>query len=117
MSRPVCSLIVVSYNGIGHIRSCFEALQRLTYPAEQLDLILVDNGSTDGTVEYVEMAFPGVRVFVNTANNFAKALNLGVAQAKGEYVGFLNNDIAVEPEWLDTLVSTLEAQSTAGAAA
>lgn len=117
MQPPVCSLIVVNYNGLRHLQSCFEALQNLAYPRKQLDLIMVDNGSHDGSIDYVKQAFPEVRIFINTANNFAKALNLGVAQAQGQYIGFLNNDVMVEPQWLRELVKLLEEQSTAGGAA
>jgi O-antigen biosynthesis protein len=117
MKRPVCSLIVVNYNGLGHLKSCFEALQNLVYPRSQLDLIMVDNGSQDGSIDVVRKTFPTVRTFVNTENNFAKALNLGVTQAKGQYIGFLHNDVTVEPQWLNGLVKLLDEQSSAGGAA
>src|SRR5438093_6612600 len=117
MKRPVCSLIVVNYNGLGHLKSCFAALQNLAYPRSQLDLIMVDNGSRDGSIDFVRKIFPAVRTFVNTENNFAKALNLGVAQAKGQYIGFLNNDVTVEPQWLNGLVTLLDERTSAGGAA
>jgi GT2 family glycosyltransferase len=117
MKRPVCSLIVVNYNGLDHLKSCFTALHNLAYPRRQLDLILVDNGSQDGSIDCVRQTFPAVRTFVNTENNFAKALNLGVAQAKGQYIGFLHNDVTVEAQWLKGLVKLLDEQSNAGGAA
>jgi len=116
MEQPLCSLIVVNYNGLRHLQGCFESLQKLDYPSELIDLIMVDNGSEDGSVEYVRQTFPTVRTVVNTANNFAKALNLGVAMAKGQYIGFLNNDVTVEPTWLEVLVNLLEVQKTVGGA-
>jgi GT2 family glycosyltransferase len=116
MAQPVCSLIIVNYNGVRHLHDCLTSLQHLTYPPEQLDLVMIENGSDTASLEYVRQAFPAVRAFANTANNFAKALNLGVSMAQGDYIGFLNNDVTVEPRWLEELVALLGVENTAGAA-
>jgi O-antigen biosynthesis protein len=117
MKQPVCSLIVVNYNGLDHLKRCLTALHNLAYPCNDLDLILVDNGSQDGSIDSVSKTFPAVRTFVNTENNFAKALNLGVAQAKGQYIGFLHNDVTVESQWLNGLIALLNEHSSVGGAA
>jgi GT2 family glycosyltransferase/glycosyltransferase involved in cell wall biosynthesis len=114
---PVCTLIVVNYNGLRHLPECLGALERLAYPKELLDLIMVDNGSSDGSIEYVDRFFPSVRVLVNDENNYARALNRGIAAAKGEYIGFVNNDLTVDAGWLQALVDLLEGNQAAGGAA
>jgi O-antigen biosynthesis protein len=95
-SLPICSLIIVNYQGLRQTKDCLKSLQKLAYPQQQLDLILIDNCSQDESVNTLSELFPQVRVFVNSENNFAKALNLGISQAKGQYIGFLNNDATLD---------------------
>jgi len=67
--------------------------------------MLVDNASTDGSVEFVRARFPGVTLVRNERNyGFSKGNNIGARQATGEYVAFLNNDMRVDPQWLRELV-------------
>ncbi|MEG3897645.1 MULTISPECIES: glycosyltransferase [unclassified Microcoleus] len=112
---PICSLIIVNYNGLRHTKDCLKSLQKLAYPEQQLDLIVIDNCSQDDSVNCLREQFPKVRVFVNTANNFAKALNLGISEAKGQYIGFLNNDATLDSRWLEMLVKRLETNNKVGA--
>ncbi|MEG4023150.1 glycosyltransferase [Microcoleus sp. S13C4] len=112
---PICSLIIVNYNGLRHTKDCLKSLQKLAYPEQQLDLIVIDNCSKDDSVKSLAELFPKVRIFVNTANNFAKALNLGISQAKGQYIAFLNNDATLESRWLEILVKRLETNKEVGA--
>ncbi|MBE9096953.1 glycosyltransferase [Tychonema sp. LEGE 07203] len=113
---PICSLIIVNYNGLRHTKDCLKSLQKLAYPEQQLDLIVIDNCSQDDSVNCLREQFPKVRIFVNSANNFAKALNLGISEAKGEYIGFLNNDATLESKWLEILVEVLQTNKKVGAA-
>lgn len=113
---PICSLIIVNYNNLRHTKDCLKSLQKLTYPEEQLDLIVIDNCSQDDSVNALRELFPKVRIFVNSANNFAKALNLGIGEAKGEYIAFLNNDATLDSHWLEILVKRLETDDKVGAA-
>ncbi|AFZ04869.1 glycosyl transferase family 2 [Oscillatoria nigro-viridis PCC 7112] len=112
---PICSLIIVNYNGLRHTKDCLKSLQKLAYPESQLDLIVIDNCSQDDSVNSLRELFPKVRIFVNTANNFAKALNLGISEAKGQYIGFLNNDATLDSRWLEILVKVLETHKKIGA--
>ena len=112
---PICSLIIVNYNGLRHTKDCLKSLQKLAYPESQLDLIVIDNCSQDDSVNRLRELFPKVRIFVNTANNFAKALNLGISEAKGEYIGFINNDATLDIQWLAILVKLLETNHKVGA--
>ena len=105
---PICSAIVVNYNGLRYLKDCLQSLQQLDYPQDCLDLILVDNGSDDDSLNYVRRTFPDVRIFINSENNFAKALNLGISHAQGEYIAFLNNDATLDSQWLLTLLRHFE---------
>ncbi|MEG4963652.1 MULTISPECIES: glycosyltransferase [unclassified Microcoleus] len=112
---PICSLIIVNYNGLRHTKDCLKSLQKLAYPEQQLDLIVIDNCSQDDSVNSLRELFPKVRIFVNSANNFAKALNLGISEATGQYIGFLNNDATLDSRWLEILVKILETNKKIGA--
>src|SRR5215210_5892087 len=105
---PPVSVVVLNYNGLKHLDTCFRALLELDYPADRLELILTDNGSSDGSIAFMRKHFPQVRV-VETGGNlgFAAGNDFGAEQATGEYVAFLNNDTRVEPDWLSELVNTL----------
>lgn len=108
-------MIVVNYNGLGHLRNCFTSLQSLVSSRARIELIMIDNGSTDESIAYVTKKFPAIRILANPENNYARALNLGIAAAQGEYVGFVNNDVTVDPGWLDELLAALDAQGAAAA--
>lgn len=113
---PICSIIIVNYNGFRQTKDCLKSLQKLAYPEAQLDLILIDNCSQDDSVQGLRELFPKVRIFVNSVNNFAKALNLGISQSTGQYIAFLNNDATMDSCWLEILVKRLETNPKAGAA-
>ncbi len=116
VARPVCSLIVVNYNGRRHLPGCLQSIAEQRYEQGAIEVILVDNGSQDDSLEYVRAAYPAVRIIENDENNFARALNAGVAASRGTFIGFLNNDLTLDPGWLPALVRLLEARPRAGAA-
>jgi len=106
---PCVSVIVLNYNGKKYLDSCLASLSRMDYPEEKLELILVDNGSTDGSVAYVKASFPWVRIVRNHRNlGFTKANNIGATEAGGQYVAFLNNDMRVDSRWLTELVGPMD---------
>ena len=106
---PETSVIVLNYNGLEHLETCFRSLAALNYPAERLELVLVDNGSTDGSAAWMRTHFPAVRI-VETGRNlgFAGGNNAGANVARGEFVAFLNNDTRVSPDWLAELVAPFQ---------
>ena len=116
MELPLCSILVVNYNGKKHLDRCLRSFEQLDYPADRVEILLLDNGSVDGSEVEAEAKYPRVRLIRNPANGFAAALNLGTSQAKGSYVAFANNDVFVDPAWLTVLVRTLEQNSRAGCA-
>lgn len=105
MDLPDVSVIVLNYNGLQHLEPCFRSLLALDYSPDRLELILADNGSADGSREFVRERFPQVRIVALPLNyGFSRANNLAAAEARGKYVAFLNNDMRVEPGWLTELV-------------
>ena len=116
MDFPLCSIIIVNFNGKKYLDACLRSFEQLDYPVDRVELLVVDNGSEDGSDGEAEKKHPRVRVLRNPVNNFAAALNLGVAQSRGSYVAFANNDVFVEPGWLTELVRVLEANPQAGCA-
>src|SRR5689334_17682620 len=112
---PLVSVIVLNYNGLRHLETCFISLQALDYPADRVELLLVDNGSSDGSVAFMTTRFPGVRVHQTGSNlGFAGGNNAGAVVARGDYFAFLNNDTKVDPAWLRELVTSLRADEAAG---
>jgi len=107
------SAIIVNWNGKKHLSYCLSSLEKIDYP--NFEVILVDNGSTDGSVEYVEKNFSQVKIIRNQKNlGFAEANNIGAKEARGEYLLFLNNDTRVIPNFLDKLVLRMEEDATIG---
>jgi GT2 family glycosyltransferase len=110
---PLASVIVVNTNELHHLRDCLPTLMRQTHP--YYEVLLVDNGSTDGSLEYVTQTFPGVRIVANGANlGYAGANNVGFAQALGEYIAVLNPDTLLDENWLLELTKPFLADPTVG---
>lgn len=79
------------------------------------EIILVDNGSTDGSVEYVKRNFPFVRIVENAMNlGFAEGNNVGLESADGDYLVVLNNDTRVSPNFIETLVNCASSDPEVG---
>ena len=115
-SSPLVSVIIPHYNGIHHLTTCFTALRGQTY--SNLEIILVDNGSSDESVALTRRDFPEVKIIELQRNfGFIGAVNQGFAQARGEIIAPLNNDTEAAPGWVEALVEALQAHPEAGLAA
>ena len=115
---PFASVIIPNYNGKPLLATCLDALRRQTYPADRFEVIVVDDASADGSVEFLAESYPEVRVVALAQNaGFVAACNAGVASARGDVLVLLNNDTEAEPGWLEALVTGLMAQPEAGSAA
>jgi GT2 family glycosyltransferase len=115
MNRSRSSVVIPNVNGEQFLPDCLTALRGQT--DTDFEVIMVDNGSTDGSLALVRNSFPEVRVIELGDNvGFAKAMNVGIEAATGEYVVFLNNDTRVAPDWLAELVACLERRPQAAAA-
>jgi GT2 family glycosyltransferase len=109
------SVVVPNLNGALFLEPCLTSLAEQTLPPSEV--ILVDNGSTDGSVELVGQKFPEARLVTFAENRgFAAAVNAGIAEATGQFVAFLNNDAVAEPTWLEELAASLERHPAAAAA-
>ena len=111
------SIIVLNYNGRAWLEQCLPAAVAET--ASDCELIVVDNGSTDGSVEYLATSSFPIRVVPLESNvGFAAGNNAGARLARGgRYLAFLNNDAAPQPGWLATLRADLDSHPHAGLAA
>ncbi|MGH3801284.1 MAG: glycosyltransferase, partial [Pseudonocardiaceae bacterium] len=106
---PRVSVIVVNYRGAEHTVTCLRALlDELDWPAEALELICVDNASGDGSAKRIAAAVPQARLIRCATNiGFAGGCNLGVSNATGSIVGFLNNDARPHRGWVRAAVEAL----------
>jgi len=109
------SVIVVNYNGIELLEACFESLCHMNTANFTLELIMVDNLSTDNSVNFITQRYPQVKIIKNDVNNFARALNIGVENTRGEYITFLNNDTIVDKEWVNGLLKVMKHDERIGA--
>jgi GT2 family glycosyltransferase len=104
---PEVSVIIVTWNGREHLDACLTAVA--AQRAVDAETILVDNASTDGTVDFVRARFPSVRLVALDENRgFAGGNNAGARHARGRVLAFLNNDTVAAPEWLGRLVAALD---------
>ncbi len=101
----LASIIIVTYNHLGYIGACLNSLLTQDYPHE---IILVDNCSRDGTVDYVRTNFPMVKIIGSQDNRgYGAGNNLGVKSAQGKYIVILNPDTVAEEGWLRELILPL----------
>ena len=107
---PLISIIIVNYNGRKYLEECIASLMKVTYP--RLEIILVDNNSSDDSVEFVKNAHPSIIIIKLDKNyGFAYPNNVGAKNAKGEMLLFLNNDTTVDHKFVDVLVNTMNNDS------
>lgn len=100
---PSVAVVVVNLDGAEHLETFLPSVEALEYPRDLLEVVVVDNGSRDGSLEL--LASHDVRVLAQEQNiGFAPAVNAGVAASTSECVVFLNNDMRVEPDFLLRLV-------------
>jgi GT2 family glycosyltransferase len=112
--KPRVSVVIPNLNGSALIAGCLASLERQTF--KDFEAIVVDNGSTDGSVDLVRAGFPWVAAVIeNKANlGFARACNQGIEAAGGGLVALLNNDTEAHPAWLEELVRAADADPAAG---
>src|SRR3954468_15336337 len=107
MSSPspgTVRLVVLNYNGGAFVGRCVEHLLALDWPPDQLEIVVVDNASTDGSTDALAARFPDVRIIRNPRNEGFPANNLGLADLDGvRYAGLVNSDGFVDPGWLRAL--------------
>jgi GT2 family glycosyltransferase len=96
------AVIIPNWNGKEHLTTCLGALRQQTY--SNYEVVVVDNGSTDGSLELMATQFPEARVIsLSTNRGFSAAINEGILQTDSEIVAILNNDTEAEPQWLSEM--------------
>jgi GT2 family glycosyltransferase len=110
---PSLTVIIVNYNGTGLLEDCLGSLKKQVF--RDFEVVFVDNGSSDDSIEKAQFLFPGLKI-ISLPNNmgFARANNLGFAQAQGKFIVLLNNDTMVDPEFLAALVQGVESGPRVG---
>jgi GT2 family glycosyltransferase len=108
------SLVIVTWNGKKVISQCLESLRRYSGDSS-VEILVVDNASTDGTVEHLKTEFPFAKLIVNSSNlGFAKANNIGIAQATGEIVCLVNSDVEVPEGCFEKMAAYMEQNKRIG---
>ena len=116
-AAPIVSVVIVNWNGRALLDMCLPSVLDQVVDGGH-EVIVVDNGSTDGSVEHVGERFPSVRVLAGDRNvGFSAGCNRGIRAARGRYVAVLDNDARPHPGWLHALVSAAESDSRVGAVA
>jgi GT2 family glycosyltransferase len=111
--NPAVSIIIVNWNGLRHLPDCLDSLAVQTF--RDFEVVLVDNGSEDGSVVFVRERYPWVKLVQLSKNTgFASGNNCGLEHSRGDYIVTLNNDTVVDPGWLETLVQVTDTHPRAG---
>jgi GT2 family glycosyltransferase/glycosyltransferase involved in cell wall biosynthesis len=118
VGTPRVSVILVNFRGVDDTLEAISHTRRVTWPDDCLEIVVVDNASLDNSVERLKNE-AGDIVLVESADNlgFAGGCNLGVSQATGDIVAFLNNDAKPDANWISAAVDALSRSGTVGAVA
>lgn len=104
----VISVIIVSYNDREKLIDCLKSLRQQSYPVENTEIIVVDDGSTDGTAEAVGCSFPEVQVITKENSGADNSRNDGIRSANGEIIAFIDADCVAVAGWLQNIVHRLQ---------
>ena len=107
------SIIILNFNGINHLKTCLDSMQNQSF--RNFEVILVDNGSTDGSVDFLKDNYPWVKLIELPSNTgFATGNNIGLRHSTGRYIVTLNNDTSVDAAWLVELIRAAESDDAVG---
>lgn len=115
---PTVSVVVINYDGLDYLERCLGSLRALEYPSDKVEIVFIDNASTDGSVAWVREHHPEARIISNDHNTgFSPAVNQAAEAATGEYLALLNNDGVADPRWIIEAVQVLEIEDRVGCVA
>jgi GT2 family glycosyltransferase len=110
------SAIILNWNGKQLLADCLDTLQRQTRPADEI--LVVDNGSVDGSQEMVRERYPDVTLIgLDKNKGFSVANNIGIRRAHGDYIAVLNNDLLLDSGWIEHMAAALDADPSLGSCA
>lgn len=113
-TTPLVSVVVVTLNAMDLLRQCLSSLAKQNYA--RLEIIVVDNGSTQDIAGMLKNEFPNVRhIRIEKNVGFAGGSNKGIEAAAGDYIALINNDAAASPGWISSMVNTAEHAMNVGA--
>lgn len=105
---PKVSVVVSNYNGVklNLLEESLSSILKNDYP--NLEVILVDNASTDNSIKVARKKYPKLRIIQNPVNMYSEGMNLGIRSSSGEYVAFFNNDVGVKNGYFQKFIKFLE---------
>ncbi len=107
IKKDLVDVIILNYNGKGYLDNLFNSLKKQTY--QKIRVTVVDNGSCDGSAEYIEKNYPEINLIKSKKNLFfSRGNNLAVSKTNGEYIFFLNNDTVVKEDAIEKMVKTIK---------
>lgn len=110
------SILIINWNGQRFMDELIQSILRQTY--QDFEIILVDNASSDGSVEHVARNYSGVEILSLDRNFlFSTAANRGFARSRGKYIALLNNDVVISPNWLFEMKKSMDSDPTIAACA
>ncbi|MEJ7779703.1 MAG: glycosyltransferase family 2 protein [Daejeonella sp.] len=113
--HPSVSVVILNWNGVNYLKEFLPSVCASSYP--NLDIIVGDNASTDGSVEFLAENYPQVMVIVNEQNyGFAGGYNKVLDQIESDYFVLLNSDVEVPPDWVEPVIKLMESDSLIAAA-
>lgn len=108
MEEKKATIVIPNYNGKRFLKKCLESIEAQT--CNCFETLVIDNASSDGSVEYIRSEFPWVKVHVNRRNlGFAGGVNIGIRLCTTPYVLLLNNDTESSPEFVEEMIKAIEA--------
>lgn len=113
--EPSVTIIILHHCGLKMLHQCLESVFKTRYT--DFSVVIVDNGSTDGSIEFVKRVYGNAVKIIRSEVNlgFVAGNNLAFRQVKSKYVVLLNNDTVVDPKWLKSLVNVAESDPSIGA--
>jgi len=106
VKTPKISIIIVNYNGKDYLENCLSSIFKTEY--QNFEVIVVDNASTDGSVQQIRQKFPTTKIIFNKKNLGSAGRNSGIVHAQGEFVVLLDSDTIVSPNWLSEFMAAFE---------
>ena len=117
-SRPHVSIIILTYNGLRFVDGLMTSLHDQSYPRDRMEIIVVDNGSSDGTAGHIKHNFPDVECLALNQNlGYSAGNNIGYERARHDLIVFLNQDTLCHRDWLVGLVDRMQSDEHLAACA
>ena len=110
INLPFVSVIVPTLNRKELLENCLKSLYKMNYPISNFEVVVVDGGSTDGTLQMIQHDFPDIRCVVEKRKGRPVARNTGWKYAKGQIVAYTDDDCVVDENWLNILVSSFDSK-------